>query len=1030
MKKHVFLFAAAVAAVFTACSTDEQATAYPDKLEIAVTPGWDVTRGMTSSSQTVRVAVALNVETVHWTVSSDSDWCVVDEEVNHMGSGEFTLDVTANEGFESRDAVVTIAAGAFVQRMKVDQSGNIFLLDRIYSVVAANDTEAFDVQVRTRSTWQPVDSEWIHGEVVETSDPDVNGMTTSTLRIRCDANTTAGGRYGTLTIEPTGDRGYSTVYTVYQFGSEVRFDEEDRIDLAARGEETFGIVAPSDIIVGVDCPAWVTFAAEPGDEGVTSYTFSVSDNPSDTKSAREGTIELSIKDIALKTALPAIRQDFYPAGGIVSGAGLKMFADAFNAGEDVSDWTAEGSADKVRILSDVDMTDIDWTAIGTEERPFGGTVEGNDHLIRNWIASQPLFGYLAEGAQISSLTVDSSSKVTAKSLGTDGYLAAFARVCNGTLRDCRNMAAVTLEADATIDDAAGVAGVVGLVGAKGRIEACSNEALISLGDKVVGYKLSIGGVAAETMAGAVVTGCVNEGAIASNGATPKDSKAGLYTGGVVGYAGGVVENCTTEGGKTVALKTRAAYMSYTGGVVGWADDAVTGCTNKQPVSVAANRLGDACRYAYAGGVAGKATKALSGSENRGNLSAAAVCKFVILGGIVGSADGAVREVVNAATVAVPGNPGGASGPLGEAFTGPRYAYVGGVAGQVTTSGSITGNGNTTNSGTLSIEQMEYATTDIVAAGGVVGMHLGRVYNTVNAGAVSVSAKPASGAPAWEARCLGGVAGLVGEIGKDHAGATISGSKNLAAVKHDRLSRANAMPVYEGGIAGYVLASDCTISDCTNSGEVNCDFYNNNIEYDGNAKGKRANCTGGIVGAVVSTTEPNVVSTCTNSGELVVYRGMAGGVAGYAQGTQLTDCSNRGGFNAANRNGRSGGIVAQAVNAQVVRCENRVMVVADGTGDANPANLGGIAGVISEGSSLSDCRHHGVVFDRNYTTSTVWGGVAGVSVARTTIDNCGFGGTYRKSVDATTSNETPIVLTDACGDGNFSSQIPNYLWDGK
>lgn len=137
--------------------------------------------------------------------------------------------------------------------MEVDQSGNIFILDRIYSVVAPGDTEAFDVEVKTLSTWQPVDSEWIHAEVVETSEPDGQGMTTSTLRIRCDANTSAEGRYGELTLEPTDGVGYSTSYAVYQFGTGLSFDEENRLDLAARGEVEFDVQAPSEAIVGVTC---------------------------------------------------------------------------------------------------------------------------------------------------------------------------------------------------------------------------------------------------------------------------------------------------------------------------------------------------------------------------------------------------------------------------------------------------------------------------------------------------------------------------------------------------------------------------------------------------------------------------------------------------------------------------------------------------------------------------------------------------------------------------------------------------------
>lgn len=199
-------------------------------------------------------------------------------------------------------------------------------------------------------------------------------------------------------------------------------------------------------------------------------------------------------------------------------------------------------------------------------------------------------------------------------------------------------------------------------------------------------------------------------------------------------------------------------------------------------------------------MAGKSTGAISGSKNRGNLTATAVCKFVIMGGIVGSADGAVSDVINAGF-----GFGSRKSRRGErsaerGFLRSRYAYIGGVAGQVMGKGSVTGNGDTTNSGAVSIEQMEYATTDIIAAGGIVGMHLGKVSAAVNSGAVTISATPASGTPAWEARCLGGIAGLVGEIGKDHSGASVSDSKNLAAVKHDRLVRANAMPVYEGGVA--------------------------------------------------------------------------------------------------------------------------------------------------------------------------------------------------------------------------------------
>lgn len=866
MKKYIFLIFAAATAVFAACSSDEGTSAYPDKLEVVLTPTWDAARGMTSSSQTKTVAVALNVESVHWTVTSDSEWCVVDEETTHVGSGEFTVEVTANEDFKSRDAVVTLSAGAFTCRMTVDQSGNIFILDKVYSVVAPNDAEAIEVVVKTLSKWQPVDSEWIHGEVVETSEPDAEGMTTSTLRIRCDANTDAAGRYGTLTLEPTDGVGYSTEYAVYQFGADMPFDTDGKLDLAAKGEVKFDVVAPAEAVVGVTCPTWVTYVSEPDGERAT-YTFSVAENPSDTKTEREGVIEFSIKDIEAQTALPAIRQAFYPAGGIVSGAGLKMFAEAFNAGGDISDWTSGEDGRTVEVLGDVDMKDVAWTAVGTAERPFDGVVAGNGHLILNWNTAQPLFGYMTEGSEIRDLTIDASSKLTAKSVAKDVYAAAFAGVCNGTLKNCRNMAAVTLDAAATVDGACGVAGVAGLVGAAGRVENCANTAFVTLSGNVVGSKISVGGVVAETEAGAVVTGCTNEGGISSSGATPKVNTAGIYTGGVVGWAGGAVENCTTEGGKTIALQITAGYMSYTGGIVGWADGSVTGCTNKQPLSISANRLGDACRYAYAGGVAGKSVGALTGSKNRGNLTATAICKFVIMGGIV----------------------------------------------------------------------------------------------------------------------------------------------------------------------GYIYESAASVSGCTNSGEVNNDYYNNNIDFDAAESAKRTNCTGGIVGAASTLGEPNVISSCSNSGLIPIYRGIGGGVVAYADGVGIRDCTNTSSFPTSNRNGVTGGIAGQVLNAQIEGCLNKALVFADGTGDAVTVKAGGIVGDLGENSAVRGSKHYGVVYPKIYGSTAkpeykvlTSGGIAGVSVKGAVIENCGFGGQLKGTDDAHTFE---MKLENICSDTNFTGS-GNSLWDGK
>ena len=504
---------------------------------------------------------------------------------------------------------------------------------------------------------------------------------------------------------------------------------------------------------------------------------------------------------------------------------------------------------------------------------------------------------------------------------------------------------------------------------------------------------------------------------------------------MVGYAGGAVENCTTEGGKTIALQITAGYMSYTGGIVGWADSSVTGCTNKQPLSIAANRLGDACRYVYAGGVAGKSVGALTGSKNRGNLTAAAICKFVIMGGIVGSADGAVSDVVNVAAVSVPGNPDGTNGALKEKYFGPRYAYVGGIAGQLRIDGTVTGNGDTTNSGAVTIEQMEYSTEDIIALGGVVGHQLGKISNTVNSGAVTVSASPASGGTiAWKVRCLGGISGLLGEIGKTYAEASVAGSKNLALVKQERTTvRSNGMPAYVGGIVGYIYESAASVSGCTNSGEVNNDYYNNNIDFDAAESTKRTNCTGGIVGAASTLGEPNVISSCSNSGLIPIYRGIGGGVVAYADGVGIRDCTNTSSFPTSNRNGVTGGVAGQVLNAQIEGCLNKALVFADGAGDAVTVKVGGIVGDLGENSAVRGSKHYGVVYPKIYGSTAkpeykvlTSGGIAGVSAKGTVIENCGFGGQLKGADDAHTFE---MKLGNICSDTNFTGS-GNTLWDGK
>lgn len=284
------------------------------------------------------------------------------------------------------------------------------------------------------------------------------------------------------------------------------------------------------------------------------------------------------------------------------------------------------------------------------------------------------------------------------------------------------------------------------------------------------------------------------------------------------------------------------------------------------------------------------------------------------------------------------------------------------------------------------------------------------------------------------RCAGGISGLLGEIGKTYAEASVAGSKNLALVKQERTTvRSNGMPAYVGGIVGYIYESAASVSGCTNSGEVNNDYYNNNIDFDAAESAKRTNCTGGIVGAASTLGEPNVISSCSNSGLIPIYRGIGGGVVAYADGVGIRDCTNTSSFPTSNRNGVTGGIAGQVLNAQIEGCLNKALVFADGTGDAVTVKAGGIVGDLGENSAVRGSKHYGVVYPKIYGSTAkpeykvlTSGGIAGVSVKGAVIENCGFGGQLKGADDAHTFE---MKLENICSDTNFTGS-GNSLWDGK
>ncbi len=129
--------------------------------------------------------------------------------------------------------------------------------------------------------------------------------------------------------------------------------------------------------------------------------------------------------------------------------------------EDFSNMVASGNGGIAGALtSDIDMSGVTHTPIGTTSSLFTGTFDGQDHFIRNMIIDMPeaeyvgLFGVVGDGASIKNVIVDASCSISGLRFvggiagGTNG---------GGTVRfeNCGNEASI----GAGQENAAGICGV-------------------------------------------------------------------------------------------------------------------------------------------------------------------------------------------------------------------------------------------------------------------------------------------------------------------------------------------------------------------------------------------------------------------------------------------------------------------------------------------------------------------------------------------------------------------------------------------
>ncbi len=215
-----------------------------------------------------------------------------------------------------------------------------------------------------------------------------------------------------------------------------------------------------------------------------------------------------------------------------------------------------------------------WTPIGTDEHPFKGTFDGKGHTIsylftNRLSANRGLFGCVADGAIVQSLNVTDTYVQGSKNVGVlvgkaMGMLPPKRFFAKKRLQDKYGVRGPIIENCTIQGEMKGDSFVGGLVGyaeehtlllknkienseisgkhyvgglvgwTEGKVQECASQATI------IGERDNIGGLVGVAESGSVIRDCY---AIVNVQITRDEAAQDTYTGGLVGWAEGSIENC-------------------------------------------------------------------------------------------------------------------------------------------------------------------------------------------------------------------------------------------------------------------------------------------------------------------------------------------------------------------------------------------------------------------------------------------------------------------------------------------------------
>lgn len=241
------------------------------------------------------------------------------------------------------------------------------------------------------------------------------------------------------------------------------------------------------------------------------------------------------------------------------------------------------------LAGDMDLNAHHWEQIGSdEENPFCGVLDGKGFKIKNMFVGKQnkylgtgLFGYVGDGAKIQNLSLEGGKILGFNNESTRDYIShtgALTGVIKGVsdvdsvvIRNCHNLnVPVVSGLDYTKEhDGMNTGGLIGFASGKVIIDACSNNASISIPGEKNTAGVRVGGLIGFISGSFTITHCRNTGDISSPYLSPS------YIGGLIGTAEtGNINTCQistsySEGAITVK---DGLYGGICGGFLGGLND--------------------------------------------------------------------------------------------------------------------------------------------------------------------------------------------------------------------------------------------------------------------------------------------------------------------------------------------------------------------------------------------------------------------------------------------------------------------------